>query len=201
VPDSSAQSPLKGLQAPDFDVQKPARGVGGRAALGGLHGHGSLKAVGVGADPGHEHRRRCGCRARTGAIFVSNGTPCSQLYIFMTVSPGERTPAQDARRENRRQSVPAQRFALVLLLAIGLTARAVEVAYKAEITGVKDDDCGRHSRRCRAWSPRRSGRRRRWRPQAPAEDDLPRLKEALDLSRLLRRQRDYAIDPAPLPSA
>ena len=31
-------------------------------------------------------------------------------------------------------------FTLVLLLVIGLTARAVEVAYKAEITGVKDDE-------------------------------------------------------------
>jgi translocation and assembly module TamA len=71
-------------------------------------------------------------------------------------------------------------FALFLVLVIGLTARAVEVAYEAEITGVKDDELretltavSRLVAETERPPPTLEALKRR------AEDDLPRLKEAL----------------------
>jgi len=72
-------------------------------------------------------------------------------------------------------------LALVPLLAIGLTAHAVDVAYKVEITGVMEDELretltavSRLAAETERPPPTLEALKRR------AEDDLPRLQEALD---------------------
>ncbi|HZF32764.1 MAG TPA: hypothetical protein VE914_03080, partial [Candidatus Angelobacter sp.] len=91
-------------------------------------------------------------------------------------------------------------LALALLLAIGLTARAVEVAYKAEITGVKDDELretltavSRLVAETERPPPSLEALKRR------AEDDLPRLKEALDSLGYYGGSVSYAIDSSASP--
>ena len=91
-------------------------------------------------------------------------------------------------------------FTLVLLLVIGLTARAVEVAYKAEITGVKDDELretltavSRLVAETERPPPTLEALKRR------AEDDLPRLKEALDSLGYYGGSVSYDIDSSASP--
>jgi translocation and assembly module TamA len=91
-------------------------------------------------------------------------------------------------------------FALVLMLVVGLTARAVEVAYKAEITGVKDDEL----RETLTAVSRLVAETERPPPslealKSRAEDDLPRLKEALDSLGYYGASVSYAIDSGSSP--